>query len=117
MSKAIARYAAAAAALGILTMSSFNVSARSADRAPALPSVTVRYADLNLNTSAGVEALYARLRAAARGVCGVRQARALAAVMEAKACYREVLGAAVENAKLPTLSALHRAGRTHYDLS
>jgi UrcA family protein len=114
MFKVIARCGPAAAAFGVLTIGSFGVNAQSLERATAIPRVTVRYADLNLNTPVGVEALYSRLRAAAREVCGVHQRRALVEAMEAKTCYRQALGAAVEDAKLPTLSALHRAGRAHY---
>ena len=83
MFKVIARFAPAVAAFGALTSGSFAVSARRVERAAEMPSVTVRYADLNLNTPAGVEALYARLRAASRSVCYVGQRRALVDVMAA----------------------------------
>jgi UrcA family protein len=109
MFRVIARYAPAVAAFGVLTTGSFDVNAQSVERATELPSVTVRYADLNLNTPAGVEELYARLRAAARQVCNVGDARALADVAASKECYRQVLGAAVDYVRLPTLGALHRA--------
>jgi len=110
MLRVIARLAPAVAALGILTSVSFGVSALEAERNVELPTVTVRYADLNLNTPAGVEMLYARLRAASRSVCGVVDAHGLNDAQAAKSCYREVLEAAVENAHLPTLTALHSAG-------
>ena len=76
MVKVIARQAAAAAIFGVLTIGSF-VSAQAAQPARELPSVTVRYADLDLNTAGGVDALYGRLRAAARAVCDVRAGRPL----------------------------------------
>jgi UrcA family protein len=117
MLKVIARYAPAAAAFGVLATGSFAVNARSAERAAELPSVTVRYTDLNLNTHAGVEALYARLRAAARDVCSVGLRRSLTNVMAAKTCYRQTLANAVDEMKSPTLSALHRAETTRGDLS
>ena len=110
MFKVIARYAPAVAAFGVLTSGSFAVSAQRVERAGEMPSVTVRYADLNLNTPAGVEALYARLRAASRSVCYVGQRRALIDAMASKSCYRQVLETAVDDAKLPTLTALHRIG-------
>ena len=109
MLRVIAKYAPAAAALGVLTIGSLSVSAQDAERAAATPAVTVRYTDLNLNTSAGIDSLYARLRAAARGVCGVGERRALVEAMASKACYRETLEAAVANVKSPALSSLHRA--------
>jgi UrcA family protein len=109
MFKVIARYAPTVAALGMLTSGSFGVSALEAEQSAALPTVTVRYADLDLNTSAGAEELYARLRTAARHVCNVAEARALGDAMRSKACYQQVLGAAVNNVKSPMVDALHRA--------
>ena len=117
MLKIIARYAPAVAAFGVLTSGSFGVNAQTVERAAETPSVTVRYADLNLNTPAGVEALYARLRAAARQVCNVRDGRGLFEVMESKTCYRQVLVAAVADVKSPTLGALHRAESTRDHVS
>jgi len=117
MLRVIVRLAPAAAALGILTSVSFGVSALQAEQAVELPTVTVRYADLNLNTSAGAEQLYARLRSAARRVCNVAEAHALGDAMKAKECYRQVLGVAVNNVKSPMVDALHRAKSTRGDLS
>jgi UrcA family protein len=108
MFKVIARYAPAVAAFGVLTSGSFVANAQRAEAAAQIPSITVGYADLNLSTPAGVEALYARLRAASRSVCDVGQRRALVDVMASRSCYREVLGAAVGNANVPTLTARHR---------
>lgn len=116
MVKVIARHAAAAAIFGVLTIGSF-VSAQAAQPARELPSVTVRYADLDLNTAGGVDALYGRLRAAARAVCDVRAGRPLVEANAALACYRQVLAAAVDNVKSPTLSAVHRTRNAHSDLS
>jgi UrcA family protein len=101
----------------LLAAGSFAVDARNIERAAELPRVTVRYTDLNLNTRAGVEALYARLRAAARDVCSVGLRRSLNDVMASKRCYRQTLATAVETIKWPTLSALHRAETTRDDLS
>ena len=109
MLKVIAKYGPAVAAFGVLTLGSLGANAQSSAPAPALPSVTVNYGDLNLDAPAGVAALYSRLRAAARQVCAVGEIRPLVEAMEAKDCYRQVLGAAVDNVKSPTLSALHRA--------
>jgi UrcA family protein len=57
------------------------------------------------------------LRAAARAVCNVDERRPLVEAMAAKRCYDQVLGTAVDDARLPTLTALHhgesgRAGRS-----
>lgn len=117
MFKVIARYAPAVAAFGVLTTGSFGLTAHGAELAAETPSVTVRYNDLNLNTPAGVEALYSRLRAAAREVCDVREQRPLAEAIEAKTCYRRVLGAAVDEVKLLTLNARQDAESGRDDLS
>jgi UrcA family protein len=109
MFKGIGKYAPAVVAFGALTSGSFGVAAETAEQPADTPAVTVRYTDLNLNTPAGVETLYARLRAASRSVCNVGEGRALIDAMAAKTCYRQVLGTAVDNAKLPTLTALHRS--------
>lgn len=108
MFKVVTRYASVVAAFAVLTSGSFAANAQRSETAAQLPSVAVNYEDLNLNTPAGVDALYARLRAASRSVCNVGQRRALADVMASKSCYRQVLEAAVSNANLPTLTARHR---------
>lgn len=108
MFRSIAKYAPAVAAFGVLATGSFDVNAQTVERAAQLPSVTVRYADLNLNTPADVEELYTRLRTASRSVCNVGERQSLVEAMAAKSCYRQVLGTAVADAKLPTLTALHR---------
>ena len=70
MYKFIGKFAPLAiAVLGVVAVVSFASNARAAEQSVGIPSVTVRYADLNLNTAEGVEALYARLRAAAKKVC------------------------------------------------
>ena len=70
-------------------------------------SVAVSYGDLNLDTPAGITLLYARMRAAARDVCGPRDWQSLAAVAW-KACYRDALTDAVLAIDSEALSELHR---------
>jgi UrcA family protein len=109
MFRTIAKYAPAVAAFGALTCGSLGMAAETVDRTVNIANVTVRYTDLDLNTAAGIDELYARLRAASRTVCNVGEGRSLAEAMQAKSCYAQVLGMAVDDAKLPTLAALHRA--------
>lgn len=117
MPKLITKYAPALAAFGVLTSSSFAVNAQNASHAAErpsvaeIPSVAVRYADLNLSTPAGVEVLYARLRSAAREVCNVREKQALAQTIESKTCYERAFGAAVNKVTALAPFALDRAGR------
>jgi len=111
MHRVIAKCAPALAAFGVLTFGSFGAHAQAA--ATEMPSVTVNYGDLKLDTADGVATLYSRLRAAARKACDVQSGRPLAEAIEAQTCYRQVLGAAVDGVKSPRLSALHRAEREH----
>lgn len=89
-------------AVGLMT-----TSAQAQDQAGA-PTVTVRYGDLNLNTSKGVSVLYQRLKAASKQVCRSHEGRDLARAMDWRACYDQALSAGVNKANLETLSALHR---------
>ncbi len=74
-------------------------------------STAVRYGELDLSDAAAVEALYARLAAAAEGVCGVHDLRDLRARRDWRACYEAALADAV--ARLPNagLAAKHRMQR------
>lgn len=74
-----------------------------ADQAVDVPARTVRYADLNIHTQAGVAALYNRIRNAARQVCGDVDSRRLDEAAAAKACVDHAVFAsvaAVDNPKL-----------------
>ena len=77
---------------------------------PADPSKTVSYADLNLKSSAGVEALYKRIKKAAYEVCqiptGTHQIRIES---ELKACKADSVDRAIQQTNLPTLTALHQS--------
>ena len=117
MFKLVARHAFTVATFGVLTTGSFGLTAHGAESAVETPSVTVRYTDLDLNTPAGVDALYGRLSAAARRVCDVRGQRPLAEAIESKSCYHQVLDAAFDNAKLLTSTARHRTERPADDVS
>lgn len=72
-------------------------------------SVTVHYGDLNLQTQAGLQTLYARLQAAARQVCPSEGATTLSAGMSSRACRKDALSAAVGDAGIPALAALHES--------
>jgi UrcA family protein len=68
------------------------------------PSITVQYADLDLDHQAGVAMLYARLDGAARRVCDQQQAD-LRAKQSYRVCVNKALSAAVARIDRPTLSA------------
>jgi UrcA family protein len=66
---------------------------------------TVKYADLNLNTQAGVAVLYKRIRNAAEQVCGDEGARELAQAAAAKVCVDRAIVATVREVNNPMLTA------------
>jgi UrcA family protein len=68
-----------------------------------VPTRTVHYADLNLNTQAGAAVLYKRIRVAAAQVCGDVNSRRLDEAAAAQACVDHAVNASVQsvnNAKL-----------------
>jgi UrcA family protein len=73
-------------------------------RAADVRSETVKFADLNLSTQAGVEALYGRIHAAARRVCE-QPAGEQAAV---GACMRKAESSAIGTVNLPLLTAFYQ---------
>lgn len=60
--------------------------ARANEVAADVPARTVHYADLNLNTDAGVAVLYKRIRNAAEAVCGDAGERDAARMAATRAC-------------------------------
>ena len=82
--------------------------------APALAAgsdrqVTVKYADLNLNTREGAANMLTRLRAAARKVCGEESQR-LDLQHAWQVCYDGSINAAVAAVDSPILTALAHGG-------
>jgi UrcA family protein len=61
------------------------------------PTRTVRYADLNIGTPAGVAALHNRIRNAAEQVCGDTSSRQLAEAAAAKACVARAVAASEQS--------------------
>jgi UrcA family protein len=75
--------------------------------------VVVRYADLNLGTAAGTQALYARISAAASRACGGQpDLRDLHQQQQYRACYDTAMEKAVhkiDSTRLQALYAEHKA--------
>ena len=87
----------------------FLCSAASAKDSQDRVWIKVNYADLNLDTDAGVRQLHYRLRSAARQACDVQpfsKTRSLNLTLATKACYRDSLAAAVEEIDNERLTAL-----------
>jgi UrcA family protein len=82
--------------------------------APAEPATTVKFGDLNLNSTEAVATLYQRIERAADQVCQMpRGTLQLKLESELKACRRDATDRAILQANVPALSALHlaRTGR------
>jgi len=80
-----------------------------ADAALDAPTRTVHCSDLDLNTQAGVAALYSRIRSAAEQVCGNVDSRRLDEAAAAKACLDHAVSASVNsvnNAKQINLASI-----------
>ena len=73
-------------------------------------STTVHYADLNLNKTVGVAALYRRITAAASRVCGQRALTGSNYPLpEYTNCYDEAIASAVARVDRPQLTAYYHA--------
>jgi UrcA family protein len=83
------------------------------DEAPTTRSVKVQYADLNLNSSAGVTALYKRIRAAARRACALDgHLQTFELRKKQQECQHVAVANAVDSLRNERLSAVHqRTGR------
>lgn len=108
--------AAAVAAFSLLSaVATVSLAPRMAQAADVVDSrtVTVRYSDLNMNTEAGVAALYNRISHAAEQVCGKVDARRLEEVATAQACVTHAIASsvvAVGSAQLTTVFLAHVNG-------
>jgi UrcA family protein len=70
-------------------------------------SETVKFSDLNVNTSEGMQALYGRIHAAAWRVCSTTSTDPLVR-LETRDCARKAEAKAVETVNLPQLTAFYR---------
>jgi len=98
-------------AFGILcatSLSSLALPVRAADPAE-VPHRVVKMADLDLARSAGVAALYARIKFAARQICEPVIARDLASEMRSRACVAQAVERAIGEVNLPQLTSYHLA--------
>jgi UrcA family protein len=91
--------------LGAVALLADTGNAMAANAADGARSVTIRYADLDISTSTGVQSLYARLDGAARQVC--ESGRTLVEQRQSALCYRQALHSAVSDVNNPYLTALY----------
>ena len=78
-----------------------------------VPTIKVRYADLNLATEQGSLALYGRIAAAAQQVCAPEDIRDLRAVAAARSCRQQAIAVAVREVHSPMLASVYAAELRH----
>ena len=74
-----------------------------------VPSVVVKFADLDLSRSEGARVLYQRLKRAAEAICAPLDDRELARHMHFTACLQNAISTAVVKANRPALTAYYTA--------
>jgi len=74
-------------------------------------SITIEYGDLELANGLAVDALYARITAAARSACGYYDSRSLRARAAWRTCYDAAVADALERLQLTALAERHRPDR------
>jgi UrcA family protein len=97
----------AGAILSVLAFSFATASRADDDTTP--PQVTVKFADLNVSTPPGAEALYSRIHGAAVNVCSRMYVDEQAYRWHKNACLEKAIGDAVIKVNRPALSAVYRA--------
>ena len=100
----ISKLAAAAVGYCLLAAPANADSVRVND---GVPTLVVKYADLDLSTDAGARKLYARLSAATRRVCADPGSRDLRMQALADACRQQALDRAVRAVNNTALAAVH----------
>ena len=83
----------------------------SASTVRQLPSVVVKYGDLNLDTVDGIATLHARLNKAARQVCSQLDSRVLGLRDQYDLCVSSAVSQSVAKVDNPRLTSFHRHGR------
>jgi UrcA family protein len=78
--------------------------------ASASSSVRVSYRDLDLTSTAGSDALYARISQAAHKVCAVSDIRDLKAIAQSDSCTRDAITSALARVQAHQLAALSFPG-------
>lgn len=99
-----------ATALVASMLSLTALDARAADPTGDAYSITVQFADLDLNREAGVAQLYLRIKGAARRVCAEQADEQLVAEQNRARCVKRAVSTAVARIDRPMLSDLAQLG-------
>jgi UrcA family protein len=81
-------------------------AAQAATSEDAVPTIVVRYGDLDLSTTDGASVLYQRISVAARQVCQLEFSRAVSQIGKSRACREAAIERAVNAVNTPQLVAL-----------
>ena len=81
-------------------------AAQAATSEDAVPTIVVRYGDLDLSTTDGANVLYQRISVAARQVCQSEFSRAVSQIGKNRACREAAIERAVNAVNTPQLVAL-----------
>jgi UrcA family protein len=106
VSTRIAFAAAAVLAAGIPAVSSASLESASSEEVK----LSVNYSDINLDSAAGVDRLYRRLKSAASSVCGptsLREAGSLEQISNNMTCAKQLLDRAIQKVDNAELSKRH----------
>lgn len=98
------------ATVAALGAASLAIGAHADESVVPVPARTVHYSDLDLNTQAGAEVLYKRIRNAAEQVCGDVHSRRMGEATAARACVDQAVVAsirAVNNLRLTNTYNAH----------
>ena len=95
----------------VITALSVALSGNTALAGPPTSSIVVHFRDLDLSTDVGVQALYERIKTAAKRVCFHETDGQSLVDKQAVyvACYRDTIGNAVKQVGEARLAAVHRA--------
>ena len=102
------RYMTATVLFSALTLS-VAAMCRAGDGSTGEPQSIVKYADLNVSSNSGAAALYARISAAAGGVCRALDGRDLTSKALFARCVHKAISDAVTQVDQPALSAIYNA--------
>jgi UrcA family protein len=102
-----------AALVGYFVAATATGVASATSPADDVPSVVVRYADLDLATDHGVRVLYARIAQAASAVCPEVPESNLHALALSRACQQQAIARAVRAVNSPLLAEVDADHRKH----
>ena len=103
-----ARRRVAAVLLGLSAAGIGGIASASATIPDAdVPSVVVRYGDLNLASEQGARALYQRIAWAAKQVCPERESRDLESLSRSRTCQKDAIERAVQSVHSDSLAAIY----------